>query len=222
MKICTECKIEKDLEDFGKHKATKDGKRTKCKVCRRLEDKEYRLKNKNVSELYYELNKDKISNQSKSNYLKNKTKILSKNKLYRDKNEDKIKKSRKKSRLENEDKIKKQKKEYRDNNKERIKELRQINIKKTKLHRSSDRGKSVRAKAEAKRRAIKILGAFENTNHENYLIECLYKFCQFKTSETEIQHHVDHIKPLSKGGKHNPSNLQILTAEANLQKSNTY
>jgi len=35
---------------------------------------------------------------------------------------------------------------------------------------------------------------------------------------TGIQHHVDHIIPLSKGGLHHPDNLQILTAEENLKK----
>lgn len=37
---------------------------------------------------------------------------------------------------------------------------------------------------------------------------------------TGIKHHVDHIIPLSKGGRHTPWNLQVLTAEQNLQKSN--
>lgn len=35
-------------------------------------------------------------------------------------------------------------------------------------------------------------------------------------------YHVDHIKPLSKGGAHHPNNLQILTAEENLKKSDHY
>ena len=33
-----------------------------------------------------------------------------------------------------------------------------------------------------------------------------------------MEHHVDHIKPVSKGGSNHPDTLQILTAEENLRK----
>jgi 5-methylcytosine-specific restriction endonuclease McrA len=35
-------------------------------------------------------------------------------------------------------------------------------------------------------------------------------------------YHVDHIKPLSKGGLHHENNLQILSAHLNLEKNNKY
>ena len=38
------------------------------------------------------------------------------------------------------------------------------------------------------------------------------------TDETEIVHHVDHIKPIAKGGEHAPWNMQVLTAFDNLSK----
>ena len=37
-----------------------------------------------------------------------------------------------------------------------------------------------------------------------------------------IMFHVDHIIPVSKGGKHHPDNLQILTAFDNLSKGAKY
>jgi 5-methylcytosine-specific restriction endonuclease McrA len=51
-------------------------------------------------------------------------------------------------------------------------------------------------------------------------IEKIYKECRRISQETGIPHHVDHIVPLSKGGLHHQDNLQILTAEDNLKKSN--
>ena len=50
----------------------------------------------------------------------------------------------------------------------------------------------------------------------------IYSESRRLTKETGIQHHVDHIKPLAKGGRHHPSNLQILTAEENLKKSDKW
>ncbi|NBW21709.1 MAG: HNH endonuclease [Caulobacteraceae bacterium] len=50
-------------------------------------------------------------------------------------------------------------------------------------------------------------------------INSIYETSKRITKCTGIQFHVDHIKPLSKGGMHIPNNLQILPAKINLQKS---
>lgn len=53
----------------------------------------------------------------------------------------------------------------------------------------------------------------------------IYKMCSKISSETSIQHHVDHIVPLKSPfvcGLHWHGNLQILTAEENVTKKNTY
>ena len=50
----------------------------------------------------------------------------------------------------------------------------------------------------------------------------IYKRAREMTKSSGIQYHVDHIKPLSKGGEHHPNNLQIITAEENLKKGASY
>ena len=69
-------------------------------------------------------------------------------------------------------------------------------------------------------RAKKFSEGAKLTPEENQRILTIYKECARITLDTGIPHHVDHIIPISKGGKHHPDNLQILTAAENIAKSN--
>lgn len=53
-------------------------------------------------------------------------------------------------------------------------------------------------------------------------IEDFYGLRDWLTETTGIEHHVDHIKPLSKGGLHIPENLQVIPAIDNLKKGSKY
>jgi len=118
VKVCTKCKVEKELTDFYKDKKNKiDGCFYICKEC----SKEYSRKNKerdsNRNKKYYKENKEKIdlrnkkyredNNYTKKYYSKNKKDILSKNKKYYNNNKEEILL---------------QKKEYAENNKDEIKQ----------------------------------------------------------------------------------------------------
>ena len=45
-----------------------------------------------------------------------------------------------------------------------------------------------------------------------------YAMARYKTEETGIEYHVDHIVPISRGGLHKPDNLRVITAKENLMK----
>ena len=65
-----------------------------------------------------------------------------------------------------------------------------------------------------------IAGQWKQLNkNDRYQIICIYAERDRLNEEAgHIAYHVDHIKPLAKGGKHHPDNLQILTAFDNLSK----
>jgi 5-methylcytosine-specific restriction endonuclease McrA len=80
---------------------------------------------------------------------------------------------------------------------------------------------SVKIKRSSQRasRRVKIASHKRDLSKEELdKIYKIYERSRMLTEMTGIQHHVDHIVPISKGGLHHPDNLQILTAEENLKK----
>lgn len=56
------------------------------------------------------------------------------------------------------------------------------------------------------------------TKEEKLEIKKIYELRKKLSEETGIEHHVDHIIPICKGGKHHPNNLRVITATENLKK----
>ena len=95
IKICSTCKIQKNINEFNKNKNNKDGHSKRCKTCKHnyyLNNKEHLLKK---AKLYYKKNSKAMSAKRKKQkaeyYLKNKQRILEVNKKYRDLNPEKEK-----------------------------------------------------------------------------------------------------------------------------------
>ena len=82
---------------------------------------------------------------------------------------------------------------------------------KTRKHKSSAK--------TAKRRALKLQQTPELTTEQKDYIDYLYWLAKDLRAVSGEDYHVDHIHPLSKGGLHEPSNLQILPKDLNLRKS---
>ncbi len=222
MKTCNKCNLTKPLTDFNKRVISKDGYRNECKSCKSIASKKYHIKNQadrcEKSRKYRKDNKEYLIGYHKEYNVKNKESRLSKKKIYSDANKDKrkayvasnkekIAKTSREYYIENIEKARK----YREENKERRNEL-------VKKWSKTDNGKASILSSFAKRRALQKGTSVNNTDHENYLIRCVYVFSRFKSKVTGIEHHVDHKHPISKGGNHHPSNLQILTATENLSK----
>lgn len=75
---------------------------------------------------------------------------------------------------------------------------------------------------EAKRRALKKVAVPNLTAEDHKAISAMYAEAYRRTVETGIVHHVDHDKPLARGGLHHPSNLSVVPAAVNLAKGARY
>lgn len=109
----------------------------------------------------------------------------------------------------NKDVVLKQGREYYEKNKEYI-------LKQKRNYRQSNRGRSVERNKSNKRRDLEINGI--NRLTENEFLEL--KLLSEEASMLGKGWHLDHIVPLSKGGRHHPDNLQIVRASYNLRKNN--
>lgn len=224
MKICTKCRSQKELIEFGKSKYSKDSHKIYCKECSRNEQKKYREKNKEILKKknrdYIENNKEKVSLYLKSDirkkvkkraYLKNREKVLEKSKKYYHDNREEILNNLKEFRKTTE--FKKHRSERFQKWKEKNKHI--ITWRRL-LHRVLKAFNKPKEKI-----TIEYLGYSANDlkNH----IESLFK--EGMTWENHGEWHIDHIRPISSFDKNEcPSvvnsldNLQPLWASENLSK----
>jgi len=62
IKRCSKCKIQKDVSEFGRHKARKDGLHPQCKVCKSENNRQSYLKKIGVTEIVTESVTEKLLN----------------------------------------------------------------------------------------------------------------------------------------------------------------
>lgn len=77
----------------------------------------------------------------------------------------------------------------------------------------------IKAAKRARRKRTSLRIAKEATKQCWSIMNNIYEACRRITKCTGILFHVDHIRPLSKGGGHVASNLQILPAKINIRKA---
>ena len=92
------------------------------------------------------------------------------------------------------------------------------------LKRYRTKRQPVRTALQVKRKAAKLQRTPAWLTESDLLhIQCLYQVAAMRTRESGYAWHVDHILPLqgkTVSGLHVPSNLQVIPATENLQKSN--
>lgn len=202
-KICKACKIELPFCRFNKHSATRDGLRSKCIECRRLEHIEYR---RNNPEKMKEL--QKLCDQRKVSTPESREKKRLRNKQYDSTEAGKLK------------------------NKLRAKRWRELNKRKCNSNRSKSKNtwrlqNRDRSNASyALRRASKknATPPWLTKEDKQEMLE-LYTICQMFKLYTGQEYHVDHIVPLMNRnicGLHIPCNLRIIPAFENLSKNNKF
>ena len=120
------------------------------------------------------------------------------------------------------------KKAYYQANKEKIKAYREANkerilAKEKAYSRAYRKGNREKVNAiKARQRALKrkqIPKQVRDCPTEKERLRQIYKLSDIFTRATGVQHHVDHMWPLSKKGPHWSGNLQIITAIKNMRKS---
>lgn len=158
----------------------------------RKNNKEYR---REYQRKYRMKNRDKFKAWAKKSYLKNREKRLQKGKEYYTRHrEKKIQVS----------------KQYYIENKEHVKEY----------HRRYQQENPGKAREHTYRRRIN--GTVKKGVTDQVITENMFQYgritCEKCKEECEANYHIDHIKPISKGGTHEYHNLQVLCAKCNMEK----
>lgn len=235
-KVCTNCKEEKSLENFGVNKKSKDGLNCRCKECIIILSKEYRekyperkkesskkyiLRNKEKIKQKAQLNKDKIKEYKKNYFQKNKKIILEKKQKWRKENPEKYKEENR-IRHQKQKHIKRKRTEYNRNySKKRMKEDEIFNL---------------RTKVRGRLKSFLKIRNITKRNQTFSIVGCtpeelrIHLEKQFKEGMTwelfkQSKIHIDHRTPLSSAKTEEEiyklchyTNLQPLWAEENMKK----
>jgi hypothetical protein len=236
-KKCNKCLIEKDVCDFHKHKGSKDGYCTICKMCRKSITKEYYEENKDLitirrSKKYYGNHEENLL-KDRERIKNEREKRLERSKRYYGDNQDKVKEYKKKHYELNKEKYIKKAREWENNNREKknktTNQRNKIRKKEDILFRLKSKLKTdiyISLKQRKKSKKLEDIIGLSLDDYKKYIEK---QFEDWMTWENwgVFTWHIDHIIPLSSAKTEEEvyllwhySNLRPLSAQENLKKSN--
>jgi hypothetical protein len=247
-KKCSKCGLLKEVCEFHKCSKTKNGFRSKCKLCVNEYSKNYSKNNRKIrneiQKKWRDENQEKIKNYRKKYYNENPDKFIKISVEYRKKNPEKVKKTLKKYYYNNLEYHKKRIKLWSEKNKEHRKKYQKLwkntnkkNITEYKLNRYKN-DPLYRLTINCRSRINSFLKTKNMTkNNKTFeIVGCepkelkMYLEKQFKNGMTwknRNEWHIDHIIPLSSAKTEKNvinlchfTNLQPLWVKENLEKSN--
>ena len=216
-KACKLCDEVKPLSSFGKFVKMADGHLHQCKACINKRNCERNAKNREFKRTQAANYRRKYGQMTKAEFH---TK-LKENKTPRS---EVVRKSNEK----NKEHIRAYRKAYAEANRKRLREKsvanREKNLERQRKYLAARPGHS--AAYVAKRHAAKMKRTPAWLSEFDLLkIKCLYQVAAMRSRESGYDWQVDHIIPLQGvfvSGLHVPSNLRVITAIENTQKSNHY
>jgi len=199
MKTCSKCKVQKDPSGFSKKAALKDGLQAQCKAC----NAEYFQENREARVAYQvgyaKANHEAVAAKHAKWYQENREAAAAKRVEYYQENRESVAAKKAEWYQENRESVLAKNGEYQKANPDKCRAI------------------------SAKRRAAKLQRTPAWVDLE--AIEAVYAEARRLEVLDGIPRHVDHIIPLqgtTVSGFHVASNLQILTAQENLSKSNRF
>lgn len=217
-KKCKKCNIERPVEMFSKNKNTKDGLECWCKLCKKQQYIDDRLRRLEYQKQYTEKNKEKLKETQKKYREKTKAKASEYNKKYQEKNRERLLKYEKEYREKNKEKISQKRREY-ESERRKKDELYVFKKQVRNLIYWSFRRKKVIKECKS----TDILGC-DFDELRKHLLKTFFENYGYEYDGLEDVH-IDHIVPLATAETKNDvkrlchyTNLQLLKASDNLKK----
>lgn len=201
-KQCPKCGETKCIDEFYRNKSRKDGCSAWCKICDNMSHKRYVTNNREHMREY-----------DKNDYYKNHEKHLQQRKESNERNKEKIKQARKEYYQQNRDEILARDSQYSQQHKEQISVRNQKYYQLHKeefLFKARERKKRIRDSKDGT-----ITKEALNNMYESQCHTCGYCNCDLD----QFGKHLDHILPLSRGGRHTLSNVHWICPRCNLSKN---